>query len=49
MFNEIKPKNGKIYDLRTLNIEGYDLYVNNIDDALTRGVCIYVNSSYFYL
>ena len=46
MFNEIKPKNGKIYDLRTLNIEGYDLYVNNIDDALTRGVCIYVNSSY---
>ena len=32
MFNEIKPKNGKIYDIRTLNIEGYDLYLNNIDD-----------------
>ena len=46
MFNEIKPKNGKIYDIRTLQIEGYDLYINDINNASTRGVCIYINSTY---
>ena len=46
MFNEIKPKNGKIYDIRTLQIDGYDLYINDIDNVSTRGVCIYINSAY---
>ena len=44
LLNEIKPKNGKIHDLRTLNIPGYNLYLNDIDDSNTRGVAVYVNS-----
>ena len=46
MFNEIKPKNGKIKDKRTLNIPGYNKYINDIENPLTRGVCIYINSAF---
>ena len=46
LFNEIKPKNGRIYDIRALDIAGYNLYVSDLDEPNTRGVCIYVNSMF---
>ena len=46
MFTEIKPKNGAIPDISTFNIPGYDLYTNNLEDARTRGTCIYVNNNF---
>ena len=42
--NEVKPKNGKIPDIRTLNIPGYNLYLNDIEDPDTRGVAVYINT-----
>ena len=43
---EIKPKNGKIPDLKLLEIEGYTLHLSNIDAKDTRGVSIYVSNNY---
>ena len=40
--NEIKPKNGGIKLLETLNIEGYALFTSDFQIEDTRGVCIYV-------
>ena len=43
---EIKPKNGKIPDLKLLEIEGYTLHLSKLDAIDTRGVCIYVSNKY---
>ena len=42
---EIKPKNGEVPDPDSLQINGYDLFVNeSYTDPLTRGVCVYVRN-----
>ena len=43
---EIKPKNGKIPDVKLLEIEGYTLHLSNIEAADTRGACVYVSNKY---
>ena len=43
---EIKPKNGKIPDVKLLEIGGYTLHMSNIEATDTRGVCIYVSNKY---
>ena len=43
---EIKPKNGKIPDVKLLEIDGYTLHISNIESIDTRGVCIYVHNKY---
>ena len=43
---EIKPKNGKIPDLKLLEINGYTLHLSNLDAIDTRGACIYVSNKY---
>lgn len=40
---EIKPKNGEIPDTGILEIEGYDMYLSELNAPFTRGVCIYVH------
>ena len=42
---EIKPKHGRIPDINTFQIPGYNLYTNNLEAEGVRGVCIYVCSS----
>lgn len=42
---EIKPKNGKIADKKLLEVPGYELYTNDLEEQETRGVCIYVHKS----
>ena len=41
---EIKPKNGKIPDVKLLEIPGYTLHLSNIEGQDTRGVCVYVSN-----
>ena len=44
LFTEIKPKNGQPPEVSSLNIPGYTVYTNDLNENGTRGVCIYVNS-----
>ena len=44
--NEIKPKNGHIPDLKTLQLPGYTLHTCNYDSEDTRGTCIYINNKF---
>ena len=46
VLTEIKPKNGKIADIKLLEIDGYALHISKIDATDTRGVCIYVSNKY---
>ena len=46
VLTEIKPKNGKIPDLKLLEIDGYTLHLSNLEETDTRGVCIYVSNKY---
>ena len=43
-FNEVKPKNGEISDVQTLNIKGYTLLPSDFSKADTRGVCVYLKN-----
>ena len=38
VLTEIKPKNGKIPDLKLLEIDGYTLHLSNLEETDTRGV-----------
>jgi exonuclease III len=42
--NEVKPKNGEISDVETLNIKGYTLFSSDFSKADTRGVCVYLKN-----
>ena len=41
-FVEVKPKNGKVPEKDQLEIQGYQLFINDaFNDQKTRGVCLY--------
>ena len=44
--NEIKPKNGKLPDLKNLQLPGYTLHTCNYESENTRGTCIYVSNKF---
>ena len=44
--NEIIPKNGKLPDIRNLQIPGYTLHTSKLDAEEVRGTCMYVTSKY---
>ena len=46
VLNEIKPKNGKPPDAKTMNIPGYSLYLGDLDSIHTRGICVYIKNKY---
>ena len=46
VLNEIKPKNGKPPDAKTMNIPGYSLYLGDLDSNHTRGTCVYIKNKY---
>ena len=39
--NEIKPKNGSVPNLEILQLPGFDLFTNDLQQSDTRGTCIY--------
>ena len=42
--NEVKPKQGEISSLETLNIQGYELFTSKFTKPDTRGKCIYTKN-----
>ena len=40
---EINPKHGTLPDPKSLQINGYTLYLGDLDNTNSRGVCCYVN------
>ena len=46
VFNEIKPKNGKIPDESLLQISGYNHHTNDLEDESTRGCIAYVRENF---
>jgi len=42
---EAKPKNGKLQHQSSLDIEGYTLYLSDLEAVNTRGACIYIKSN----
>ena len=42
--NEIKPKNGSALNLEILQLPGFDLFTNDLQQSDTRGTCIYVRT-----
>ena len=42
--NEIKPKNGSAPNLEILQLPGFDLFTNDLQQSGTRGTCIYVRT-----
>ena len=46
ILNEIKPKNGKMPDLRNLQLSEYCMFTNDTEIKDTRGTCIYIKNKY---
>ena len=46
LMNEIKPKNGKMPDLKNLQLNGYSLHTSNLEPDDVRGTCIYINNKF---
>ena len=44
--NEIKPKNGKMPDMKNLQLNGYSLHTSNLEPNDVRGTCIYINNKF---
>ena len=42
--NEIKPKNGSVPNLEILQLPGFDLFTNDLQQSDTRSTCIYVRT-----